>query len=878
MSASNATHDTGTSHETLSLQDVVKALLDVNHGCNFHIEAVYLFGSRLYGVNILEMTPNDTSSCSDYDFIIITNRSADREHCFPSCRLPDDSRLTLELVVRDKYHLDCVVMDISSFLLDTFIEQHNYKAILPLWLSDTTTSDYVWFETPLMKLIRKFWLANLNVRLRQIQRGLTLWCRITAKRSFYDGDLRRCRKNLLHSIRYLKYAYQIVDQYQISKYRNAKKFHTLFFENTKDFTTWDQYEQVFRPLHKKFKTRLNDTCYNLFKDAENETSQVNDTEALSNSQHSLKFLEYIEKHHLRDLSRNFSIVISPIFETQNERQLRSGMHDDQLCHDEYSALDMIHSWPLIEQKLQYIYQHESLRNLIQQETQITPNLFKLITHREVHKRLDKLIPLRECWNGSVLSFELPQHWHDLENFAMHDLRLKLIAHPYNYFFQYDADDCVNMLQEEDSKDSFITVTRKYLGTMCMLFYFNNEWRISTNQVNDDWKYLFSRTSHRFNEDQDIQQQFWNAFHNSKYELPAETHMCFMFTLTFKPFLNHGLHNNQRQDQQQWLIAHGCRDMNTLKEHLIETYAQQYHWKTAEVVDTISKNPYLEIVKNTKYKPKKRAPTANPWRKKPDDLCVNLPLLPVFEKYIDEANDFSCNNPELFSGFVLCDEQFNRIKVETSIFFNMGQLEIFRDSETQEESVDSENNEMLIIEMIRNLRTFQEEGIDDLLTNHENFNNNSSTIMTSETSASPMCEPIDITLVKHFVPAFTNMYIDFRNIFRLACHMIDHVYNSSLNELDHRLQSGAISEKDTNKIFPTILQEKSPVSRHFPFMYMRKHHIETCFELFTRKYYLHTEAIHGFLLECKQKRHNIIQLLLHQQKQGISTETTSSDLC
>lgn len=880
----------------LCLQDVVKALLEYNHGSNFRIEAIYLFGSRLYGVERVEqqqvhdvqpshpiattrsttITTNgmalDQHHLSDYDFIIITNRgsienrpSHQQHDNHSECMiLPDDSRLTLELVVKDRYHLDCVVMDISSFLLDTFIEQHNYKAILPLWLSDQNTSDYVWFETPLMKLIRKFWLANLNVRLRQIQRGLTLWCRITAKRSFYDGDLRRCRKNLLHSIRYLKYAYQIVRQHKISKYRNAKKFYKLFFENTTEFTTWEQYEEIFRPLHKKFKTRLNDTCYNLFKDADNETSLMDDTMESS----SLKFMDYIEKHPLRELSRNFSIVIAPLFESQNEREQKNRVLQDHVCGCyEYSALDIVNSWPQIEQELNQIFEKVSPRDIIQQETQTSPSLLKLITHREVHKRLDKLIPLRECWNGSVLSYEFPQYWNDLDHFS-HDFHLKLVAHSYNYFFQYDADECVNMLQEENSHESScITVTRKYLGTMYMLFYFNHEWRISTNQVNEDWKYLFSRNTH-FNND--IQQQFWEIFHNSGYELPSETHMCFMFTLTFKPFLNdERTQTPSQQRQQQYLIAHGCRDMITLKEQFIETYATRYHWQTAEVVEIIPKQSYLEMMKNNKYKPKKRPPTSNPWRKKPDDLCVNLPLLPIFEKYIDEANDFSKNNPQLFSGFVLCDEQFNRIKVETSIFYNMGQLEIFRDSETQEESVDSENNEMLIIEMIRNLRTFQEEGINDLLLslNHCPTIHHTSLVSTSSETHSCISTrvdqtyvrgmPVDIALVKHFVPAFTDMYMDFRNIFRLACHMIDHVYHSSLKELDHRLQKGVISEKELNKTFPSIIEEKSPVTRHFPFMFMRKHGIDTCFELFTRKHNLHTEAIHGFLIECKQKISKIV---------------------
>ncbi|EFC49833.1 hypothetical protein NAEGRDRAFT_78112 [Naegleria gruberi] len=814
----------------LNVQSLVQTLIEYNGGDNFHIEAIYLFGSRLYGIENTYISESDQTK-SDYDFIIITNRKADeREGINRNNRLPSDSRMTLELSCGEN-QMDCVVMDVSHFLMDVFIEQHNYKSILPLWLENG--GQFVWFESNLMRWIRTYWMALLNIRLRQIQRGLTLWCKITAKRSFNDGDLKRSRKNLLHSIRYLKYAIHITKDKKIVKYRNAKKFHQLFFEKTKEFNLWREYEEMFRPIHKLFKSKLNDACYEIFKSSQTFSNEIMN-EIIEKSIPSTAFLEYCKRYGVTELARDFSIVVSPLFESKKEQQEKQVILGEQQSSP--TAISLIEG-------TYHIPQDQSIIDLIKKESFISTKLVKMITHREVHKRLDDLIPLQECWNGSIVEMHPPSDWTNTLDRA----NMKLVAHPYKYFFQYDSDACDNILLKTNSKpveNQSIQVTMKYVGTMCMLFYHDNEWRISTNQ-SQDWEYLYGRSDPSTMNKNDTQTDFWKVFEEGGYLLPEDTTKCFMFTLSSVPFLSEGDSSSNFSSRE--LIAHGCRDMKTLKEESIQPHAERYNWKHPEIIEIIPKGPYFDIVEQTKYKPKKRPLNANMWRKKPDDICVNLPLFKVFEKYMELANDFSTMDPERYSGFILCDQDFVRVKIETGIYYSMSYLELFRDSETQETSVDSENNQMYMIEMVRNLKSFLSESVQELV----NSGGDLSTLSEMTT---------DLKLVKHYVPEFFNLYVEYRNLYKITCNLMNVVHAKIQQVVQQQIENGTLKEEDINKVYPDLVKEYSPLSRTFPLMYMRKNQIDNCFNLFTRKNYLHTEAIHNLLTECRQKIDKVLPFL------------------
>ncbi|KAL9656915.1 hypothetical protein ABK040_007007 [Willaertia magna] len=784
------------------------------------IKRIYLFGSRLYGTN----SPNS----SDYDFIIILNKQLDK---IPNVFISSD-RTTLELDINlnnKDIHLDIVFLDLQYFVTKVFLQRHNYKSLLPIYLNNLNKIKPIWYETKFMFHIRTFWLKYLNVRLRQVHRSLLLWCRITAKRSFIENDIRRCRKNLLHAIRYLKYALQITNLGEIYNYQNVKKYFNKFFIETEKFTTWKEYDELFKPIHTKLRKELNEVGFKLFKDSEIITNNY-----LNEGKYPT-VIHYILNYGIRELVRNFSINVSPVSEKEEEvneieNKIIKTVVDEKntaveivkiINNSEDTVSDGINSSVLLSVN----QLSEKERNEMLLSFGVSNELIKIQTNREVRKKLEVLPPVRECWNGMIVQINFNQ----CQNFK-EGQDIKLIALPYEYIFQYDENCAEDLLQTNNNNEiKKLMITKKYLGISILMFYFKGKWRITTNDQENDWNILLSRGNEN--------NLFWNLFKKLNYKLPNDIDKCFMFTMT----------NNQK------IILHGVRNMNTLKEEEINYYALKYNWEKAEILEIIDRNPFiLEALKEKKKNKNNNncntsSTSNNEFRKRPNSLSVNIPLRELFEKYIDIANDFTKTDPNLFNGFIIRNEEFKRVKIESSIFNQISKLELFIDSETQEESVESEYNEMIVIEMFRNLTFLKKEPIqllfeDNYLSNYSNENY------------------LDINIVLKYNPKFVEFYKELRKIWIISCHVLNIKFKEMINELNN-LNNQSINSLDQE--FVKIVSKKSPLGRTFPFFYLRKEKLNDAFEIFTRKHYIHTEATHGFLMECKKKKDQLLEILKNE---------------
>ena len=104
-------------------------------------------------------------------------------------------------------------------------------------------------------------------------------------------------------------------------------------------------------------------------------------------------------------------------------------------------------------------------------------------------------------------------------------------------------------------------------------------------------------------------------------------LCFIFELVTPD------HIIIVRPKSEGLILHGCRDVNSLKEKTIEPFAQKYSWEVVKECFTVGSLEEGDPMKQISAKAEQLNPTEQ-------------------------------------EGYVLCDSNFNRVKVKSSDYLRM----------------------------------------------------------------------------------------------------------------------------------------------------------------------------------------------------------------
>lgn len=178
---------------------------------------------------------------------------------------------------------------------------------------------------------------------------------------------------------------------------------------------------------------------------------------------------------------------------------------------------------------------------------------------------------------------------------------KPVAYPYMKFF--------NLGEGHAAKIDWDTaqVFEKLDGSIITLYFYNNTWHISTSGVPDASAPL-NDTGVTFAD------MFWKVWQRLGYSLPNETQYCYMFEL-MTPF-----NRVVVQHSKSNIVLHGVRDMSTLKEYNPNFFAQKNNWE-----------------------------------------CVKVFHLNNFDAVVNAANVL---NPVESEGFIVCDGNFNRVKIKS----------------------------------------------------------------------------------------------------------------------------------------------------------------------------------------------------------------------
>lgn len=178
---------------------------------------------------------------------------------------------------------------------------------------------------------------------------------------------------------------------------------------------------------------------------------------------------------------------------------------------------------------------------------------------------------------------------------------KIVSYSYDKFFNYGEPLAVNI--DWDTA----TVYDKLDGSLMVLYYYDQQWQVQSSGTADG-----SGEVYGFN--YSFAQLFWRVWQELNYPLPEETNYCFSFEL-LTPY-----NRIVVQQKQNNLVLHGVRNIQTLQEEKPEILAEKYGFN---LVQTFPLFNWQDIIK-------------------------------AVEKL----------NPLEAEGYIICDAQFNRIKVKS----------------------------------------------------------------------------------------------------------------------------------------------------------------------------------------------------------------------
>jgi len=187
---------------------------------------------------------------------------------------------------------------------------------------------------------------------------------------------------------------------------------------------------------------------------------------------------------------------------------------------------------------------------------------------------------------------------------------QIVSYPYDKFFNYG--EChAPKLNWDTAK-----VYEKLDGSLMTIYYYQGEWRVQSSGMADavgevnGFKYTFS-------------QLFWKVWQELNYQLPAETNYCFMFEL-MTPYNRIVVRHDRHK-----LVLHGVRNKLTLEEENPSIWSDEYSW---QLVESYPLQTLAEIIA-------------------------------IADKL----------DPMQSEGYIVCDTEFNRIKVKSPQYVAISHL-------------------------------------------------------------------------------------------------------------------------------------------------------------------------------------------------------------
>jgi hypothetical protein len=187
---------------------------------------------------------------------------------------------------------------------------------------------------------------------------------------------------------------------------------------------------------------------------------------------------------------------------------------------------------------------------------------------------------------------------------------EIISYPYDKFFNYGEGKAATI------DWSTAKVYEKLDGSLMVLYYYDDKWHVSSSGTPDGAGAIR-------NCDLNLAELFWQVWEELGYQLPTDIEHCYIFELMTKQNQIISIPDRNR------LVLHGARNIKTLAESAPDFWANKYSW---ELVSSYPLTSDVEV-----------------------KAAANL------------------LNPIVSEGYVVCDRNFNRVKIKSPQYVAIGHL-------------------------------------------------------------------------------------------------------------------------------------------------------------------------------------------------------------
>lgn len=629
---------------------------------------VYLFGSRLYGV----ATPD-----ADYDLICIVEgeyfhgaKQYEETRHLGGANEPTAATGTLEVTL-NLYHIQ---------FFRGLLERNMINSLMCLCMP----RECAWLERwplPAMEDV---------LRVPALQKAVLMDSShnlAKAKRLWFEGDTRKSKKNIVHGLRYLHYALQLADYGRITDYTTGNVYWRDIMSSASE--NWDDYERVYKPI---YQTMMHQLKHNYGPGLAAGVGSGDDAGGESAGGGGLLTLDYIRRKGVQSLVKDLAIAVTP--------------------HPDLPALLHLAPDPTTSPA-----DHPIVRECA----------YSLLVEEYEASVIDGLQPRRD-WRVVAMGYTKIDHLIDPFTLVIDFPRTKDSA------FNADAGASTGGgggggggaggRQRGFCWDkSEMRVLEKLDGKMALLYHYAGAWRVVSAVTPDasepvveelslskrtfkDWltsitlhdeaEELAKRT-HQVEEELRQQQRgssepadadagadatsfaqlFWNAWNALGYALPAaspdDQHLCFVFEV---------MSPRQKLIVRRWpgggdrIVLHGVRNMRTLAELDPREAAARRGW------EAVREFGWREVVDASNWedaRKRERRRRREEGREEIDDTVTRI------------VRTLGRWHPLEHEGLVLCDANYNRLKIRAPQWAAVSLLNWFGDANT---------NERCLLELVR----------------------------------------------------------------------------------------------------------------------------------------------------------------------------------
>jgi predicted nucleotidyltransferase len=472
--------------ETVTTEDLAR-LFELKYS-DLKLQNIYLFGSRLYKCH---------NEQSDYDFIVLV----EGEYFFGSKLIETD------LVNLNIYHLD---------YFNELLKENIVWAIMLYYIPP----EFIFQEN--IKL-------DFKIRIPSLKKSTLMDAShnyAKAKRLWFANDIKKSKKNIVHGLRYLLLAKQLLELEKIVDFTAGNEFWRELMQN--EWRDWDEIENKFKPL---------------YGDLMHEIKHSYNPEDINNDEENKLFsVAYMNRLGIDALCSDFSITSTKhkmVNELVHLKYDKKSSPLDQAIVQECNGLvvDVKQLKAVCVPPKKFFQHNGNLKSMVDEQSAV------------VYEKIDGLTANLYFYNDK---------WHvstDYTADGSEQIEIPFDFSKQEYKLRWNAWRTTEFTEEEKKLKGISTTGQKIDAT-------------------NEQKKIVS-----------FSELFWDAWAKNGYKLPEDITKCYFFVLISKHYTNvcryfESIDQHQpHRFTEDTLLLIGCRNLLTYDEEAPEDVAEKQGWQS-----------------------------------------------------------------------------------------------------------------------------------------------------------------------------------------------------------------------------------------------------------------------------------------------------------